>query len=40
MMIPVQFQLKLRIIGVSHPDTPTPVDNSLNFNGNRRSDFH
>ncbi|WP_168585744.1 hypothetical protein [Saccharopolyspora sp. ASAGF58] len=36
----VQFQWKLRIIGVSHTDTPMAVDNFRNFNGNRTSDFH
>ncbi|WP_210435534.1 hypothetical protein [Saccharopolyspora sp. ASAGF58] len=35
-----QFQWKSRNIGVSDPDTPTAVDNSPNFNGNRTSDFH
>ncbi|MGW5644955.1 hypothetical protein ACWEV3_36925, partial [Saccharopolyspora sp. NPDC003752] len=36
----LRFQWKLRDIGVSHHDTPLPVDNFRNFNGNRTSDFH
>jgi hypothetical protein len=33
-------QWKLRTTRVSGPDTPTPVDNFRNFNGNRTFDFH
>ncbi|PKW18001.1 hypothetical protein A8926_6048 [Saccharopolyspora spinosa] len=31
----LRFQWNLRTVGVSHPDTPMPVDNLRNFNGNR-----
>ncbi len=31
----LRFQWNLRTVGVSHHDTPMPVDNLRNFNGNR-----
>jgi hypothetical protein len=32
--------LETRTTGVPGPDTPEPVDNFRNFNGNRTFDFH